>query len=276
MLSSLPAPLQAPWPALGISPWRVRTIVPRLGAVTVSEGYLNLFKWRGVPVRVHWTMPLGALFFSGFRFDLGFFLGFFLLILVHEAGHAIAVRRYGHRVYSVEVTGFGGLCRWAGHATPYERGVIAWGGVLAQGALLITTIVALLVFGLPSVGVLGTLAYVFINTNLWLIALNLLPFPPLDGAEAWKLLPAIFQGWRQRHHKGHKRNPREPLPRKPLPRRGWWPRQPVSRDARKPEPREPARPGQVPKEVADLLRQVAEEARQARQSTNQDPKDRPN
>jgi len=29
---------------------------------------------------------------------------------------------------------------------------------------------------------------VFTRTNLWLMIINLLPFPPLDGAEAWKIV----------------------------------------------------------------------------------------
>ncbi len=34
----------------------------------------------------------------------------------------------------------------------------------------------------------------FLGANLWLIAINLIPIPPLDGAEAWQL----FQHWKRR------------------------------------------------------------------------------
>ena len=39
------------------------------------------------------------------------------------------------RVISLDIHGFGGLCSYAGHPTAYQNSVIAWGGVLAQGAL---------------------------------------------------------------------------------------------------------------------------------------------
>ena len=66
--------------------------------------------------------------------------------------------------------------------------MIAWGGVAAQAALLLITLGVVLAFGYPSFGPLRTLASAFIYTNAFLIALNLVPIPPLDGAEAWPLV----------------------------------------------------------------------------------------
>ena len=43
-----------------------------------------------------------------------------------------------------------------------------------------------------------TAQQVFIRTNLFMIALNLLPFPPLDGARAWKILPMLRGRFRPR------------------------------------------------------------------------------
>jgi Zn-dependent protease len=159
-----------------------------------ERGYLRVATIRGVPIRIHWTMPLGALLFGGLRFAPAFWVGFLLLLLVHELGHAALVRKYGHRVLSVDITGFGGLCRWSGWASPNQRGVIAWGGVLAQAALLVVVLAALLVVGLPSTWFGAELVSVLVWTNLWLIGLNLLPFPPLDGAEAWPLVRRLLGG----------------------------------------------------------------------------------
>jgi hypothetical protein len=150
--------------------------------------------WRGVPLRVHWTMPVGALLFGGFSFVPAFWLAFFVLVLLHELGHAFVVQRFGHLATSVEVTGFGGLCRWTGHSTAFERAAIAWGGVLAQTALLILTWTLLWLVGTPSNPHLAEIAYAFTHTNLLLIGLNLLPFRPLDGAEAWSILRASALG----------------------------------------------------------------------------------
>jgi Zn-dependent protease len=133
-------------------------------------------------------MPLGALFFTGFRFEPGAWLGFVLIILLHEIGHALLVMRYGLGVTSIDLHAYGGATRWSGAASEHQRSVIAWGGVLAQAALLVVTALVVGVVGPPRTFFGAELVYVFITTNLWLMALNLLPFPPLDGAQAWKLV----------------------------------------------------------------------------------------
>ena len=207
-----------------------------------DRGYLTLGRIRGIPIRIHWTMPLGALIFGGFRFAPAFWLGFFLLVLAHELGHAYFVRRYRHHVLAIEVTGFGGLCRWSGYATPYERAAIAWGGVVAQGLILIATMAVLLVFGPARSLWAAELAHVFTTTNLWLIALNLLPFPPLDGHEAWPLAKHVFEKLKSRS-----RRPPSP-PRSPP----SVPRVPRGQDAAE------------LRRLADTLKRVGDEAGRAR------------
>jgi len=59
--------------------------------------------------------------------------------------------------------------------------------VLAQAALFVATTAVVALLGAPQTFFGRELVYVFTTTNLWLMALNLLPFPPLDGAQAWKL-----------------------------------------------------------------------------------------
>jgi Zn-dependent protease len=155
--------------------------------MAMESGYLELGRFRGVPVRVHLLMPLGALFFSGFRFEPGAWVGFVLIILLHEIGHALLIMRYGLGVSSIDLHAYGGATRWSGQATDHQRSVVAWGGVLAQAALLAATAAVVGVLGPPRSFFARELVYVFTTTNLWLMALNLLPFPPLDGAQAWRL-----------------------------------------------------------------------------------------
>lgn len=152
-----------------------------------DRGYWKVGSLRGVPIRLHWTLPLGVLVFSGGTFAPAFWIAFTLLILIHEFGHAALVRRFRHRTIGVDVTGFGGLCRWSGHATPFERSAIAWGGVLAQGVLLLGTLIVVAVLGTPTSSYGSQVVHAFTRANLLLIGLNLLPFPPLDGSEAWKI-----------------------------------------------------------------------------------------
>ena len=163
-----------------------------------ERGYLKVGRIRGIPLRIHWTMPFGALLFSGFTFAPAFWVGFFVVVLVHELGHAALVRRYRQQVLSVDITGFGGLTRWSGNTTRTQRSVIAWGGVLAQLALLALAFGVAAVAGPPRSIVTAQLLSVFTMTNLWIIGLNLLPFPPLDGAEAWPLLGDVLRSWRTR------------------------------------------------------------------------------
>ena len=152
-----------------------------------SRGYLTLGRWEGARVRAHWTLPLGALVFGGGRFVPGFWLGFFLLVLIHEVGHALLVRRRGYRVVSIDIHGVGGECRWQGEATPIHRAQIAWGGVHAQLLAFAVAAGVMAVVGEPRDVFTAELASAFTTTNVMLIALNLIPVPPLDGAEAWKL-----------------------------------------------------------------------------------------
>lgn len=156
------------------------------------SGYWTVTRVRGAPVRLHWTIPVVGILFGGL--DPGFILGFVLLVMLHELGHALLVWRTGHRVTAIEVTGLGGLCHWSGSATAFQRSLIAWGGVLMQGALYAAVAIAMRFAGLPPNAFVWSLLSVFLGTNLWLIALNLIPVPPLDGAEAWQ----IFTHWKRR------------------------------------------------------------------------------
>lgn len=151
-------------------------------------GYLTLGRWRGAPVRLHWTLPVGALVFGQGRIVPGFWLGFFLLVFIHELGHAFLVRRYRHQVVSIDVHVFGGACRWSGDPTAIDRARIAWGGVLAQAVAYAVARAGLALAGPPETLFAAQLLDAFTTTNVWLIAINLIPVPPLDGAEAWKLL----------------------------------------------------------------------------------------
>lgn len=164
-----------------------------------TRGYVRAGNWWGSPLLLHWSILLGALFFSGFRFAPAFWAGFFGLVLLHELGHAYFVRRYGQRVLSVEVHGLGGLCTWSGKVSPIRRAVIAWGGVLAQWLVYSGATFFVWIQGVPETSGGREILHVATTTNLWMIALNLIPVRPLDGAEAWPLFPRLYRRWRMRH-----------------------------------------------------------------------------
>jgi stage IV sporulation protein FB len=167
-----------------------------------ERGYLTIARLGGTPLRLHWSLPLGALALTGFRFDPGAWLGLVLVVIAHELGHSVLVRRSRLDVESIDLHGLGGECRFSGYATPWQRAGIAWGGVLAQALLLpigfwLTPRLepsvmqrAIATFGMPS---------------LWMIGLNLLPIAPLDGHEAWRLPRMLWQRHRTRRRAARER-----------------------------------------------------------------------
>jgi len=154
----------------------------------MNRGWLTLGHLRGAPVRVHFTLLVGALFWSGFRFAPAFWLGFALLIFVHELGHALFVLRFDLGLTEIALHGAGGHCQHRRTGTQFQEAAVAWGGVLAQLTLWLATQAWLLTLGPPRSAAAASLVAVFGSTNLWLAAFNLLPIEPLDGARAWRLM----------------------------------------------------------------------------------------
>jgi hypothetical protein len=108
----------------------------------------------------------------------------------------LLVRAVGFRITGVDVTGFGGQCRWRGKADALDHAIIAWGGVLAQSLLLVATLLVTVVFGRATGHAASLVEHAFIEINLWILAINLLPFAPLDGARAWGLFSELrARGW---------------------------------------------------------------------------------
>lgn len=156
-----------------------------------DRGFWTLIRWRGAPVRVHWSLAVSAVVLGGFRLNPAGWLGIVLVVLAHEFGHAVLVRRYRLTVERIDLHGLGGECAYRGYATPWQTAVIAWGGVLAQALLLPVG------FGLaPRVdeSILRELLLSFGTPSLWMLLFNLLPVAPLDGHQAWNVLGL----WRNR------------------------------------------------------------------------------
>jgi stage IV sporulation protein FB len=174
-----------------------------------ERGYLPLGAWQGVPIRAHWSTPIACLIFSGFTFRPVMWFAILTLILFHELGHAFVVKRAGGKVLSADLTAFGGVCRWEGEVSAVGRAAIAWGGVWAQLLVYFVTVATLFFWGYPSNPATGLLVAVYTSSNLWMMLFNLIPIPPLDGAEAWKLFPALFRRTKKRAEKREHERVRE-------------------------------------------------------------------
>ncbi len=161
----------------------------------MTQRLWQIGRWKGVPILLHWSVLLGLVWFGLLYRQivpaLLTFLGFFALLLVHELGHAVAARSRNVRVFGIRLYLLHGLCS---HAPPYrERDdvFIAWGGVLAQGVVLVLALVAQLILSSAAPLLqfeLSPLFRVLITGNLFMIGFNLIPVAPLDGHRAWRVL----------------------------------------------------------------------------------------
>jgi Zn-dependent protease len=166
----------------------------------LRSGYLQVASFRGAPIRAHWTLPILCVMWSGLRFAPGAWLGASIVVLCHELGHALLAKHYRLRVVEVMLHGFGGHCAYAGEPTPWQKSVIATGGVLAQAVLLAIAAAAqwlLAASGREVPVLLWDLLYALTVANLGIAMFNLIPIPPFDGAEVWKL-PRLWLAARRR------------------------------------------------------------------------------
>ncbi|MFO0614080.1 MAG: M50 family metallopeptidase [Polyangiaceae bacterium] len=156
-------------------------------------GWLH-FSIARVPTRIHFSAPLGAIFFSQFQWIPGFWLGFIVLILMHELGHAAVAKLCGLPVSRIDVHGLGGVCWSGGRQTPLQRALVSWGGVWAQ---LIVFGVAFVLLKVPLDR--GAFLTEFLSSFLWnnliLAGINLIPMQPFDGADAWTLPKLLKERW---------------------------------------------------------------------------------
>lgn len=102
-------------------------------------------------------------------------------VLIHELGHAVAVRRQGFEA-TIELHGFGGLTSWSGASllAPRERALISAAGP-AVGIAVGAAALAMAKLVPPGQPLLGELLQYAVWVNLGWGLLNLLPVLPLDG-----------------------------------------------------------------------------------------------
>lgn len=219
-----------------------------------------------MPVRLHWTVLLGALFFSGFRLAPGAWLGFVTVILIHELGHAMVVRITRKEALGIDIHGFGGECHWTGNATPIQRSAIAWGGIWAQLALFAVAMPLSIVVGGALGNFGGDLFRALTFTNLLLAFVNLLPIGALDGREAWKLPLLLVDKWQKMRKARAKVASRAAAANEP-PR---YTAKPASSSAQREAPRPaasataPRASTGAPNDLARLFSQIAADAKDAR------------
>jgi Zn-dependent protease len=166
---------------------------PVLVVLAKSKALLSLFKLK-------FLFSLGA--FLGFywvAFGVKFGIGFAVLILIHEMGHYIDIKRRGLSAdMPVFLPGFGAYVRWQAAGVSKEtRAAVSLAGPLA-GSL--SAIVCALFWWKTGDPLWAALAW----SGAWLNVMNLIPVWVLDGGQAtlalgkterWILLTASLALW---------------------------------------------------------------------------------
>jgi Zn-dependent protease len=164
------------------------------------NGGFRLFRLFGIDVWLHWMWFLAAAYALDRRKGLydspvwaaAEYLALFLIVLMHEFGHALACRQTGGRAENIMLWPLGGV---AYVQPPPRPGAVLWS--LAAGPLVNVLLIPVFVV----VGKIAVAAglydgspdfYRFLRTlsliNLVLLCFNLLPIYPLDGGQIVRAL----------------------------------------------------------------------------------------
>lgn len=164
----------------------------------MRQDYWQLGTWRRIPVSMHWTVLLNfAWLYIIFQDLLATLIGaatLFLVMMAHEYGHVVVMRRRRIKATAISLFGLHGETSYneytakAGDAT-----AIAWGGVLAQLVVLALALAANTFVPFHEIPfallVWAPMYFVFTKFNVLLMIIALLPIGPFDGHDAWRILP---------------------------------------------------------------------------------------
>lgn len=177
--------------------------MPSIG-MTPRSGYLKLATIGETTVRVHWTFPAGGLLIA---LLVGvepvqapwFCLAYTLLIVLHEAGHFAAARLLGLRVPAVEISGFGGLCRFEVPRRVRDSVFIVSAGLLAQAIAFVLAVAYDRISAGPGSAAGAAFVITFTLVNAIVFASNLLPQKTTsalgtDGYLLWRLFLHATRG----------------------------------------------------------------------------------
>lgn len=165
-----------------------------------QDGSFRLFRLAGIQVSLHWSWLLAGAYiiemrkgaYSSLGWNVAEYLALFLIVLMHEFGHALACRQTGGRAEQIVLWPLGGV---AYVAPPPRAGAELWS--IAAGPLVNVVLVPVLMVlsshahaagwgetAPDAMGLLRTIAFI----NFGLLVFNLLPIYPLDGGQILRAL----------------------------------------------------------------------------------------
>ncbi len=160
-----------------------------------SGGSIRLFRVAGIEVFLHWSWFLVAVYevqqwrsiFSSPVWAAVLYVGLFVLVTMHEFGHALACRQVGGQAERIVLWPLGGI---AFVNPPPRAGAMLWS--IAAGPLVNVVLVPILTYALHVAAGAGWMetnrdAYLVVlwlrRINLYMLLFNLLPVYPLDGGQ---------------------------------------------------------------------------------------------
>lgn len=164
------------------------------------KGSLRLFRFSGINVYLHWSWFLVAAWeigdrghaYSSVYWNVAEYLALFLIVTIHEFGHALACRQVGGTADQIVLWPLGGLA----YVNPPQRpGATLWS--VTAGPLVNVVLFPILTLLTMLSGSLGwatampnvaTLLYKLSRWNLILLIFNMLPIYPLDGGQILRSL----------------------------------------------------------------------------------------
>lgn len=163
-------------------------------------GSIRLFRVAGIDVFLHWSWFLVAVYevqiwrsmFSSPVWAALLYLGLFVLVTMHEFGHALACRQVGGRAERIVLWPLGGI---AFVSPPPRAGAMLWS--IAAGPMVNLLLLPILTYAQHAAGRAGWVntnvdAYLVLlwlwRINLMLLLFNLLPIYPLDGGQIVRAL----------------------------------------------------------------------------------------
>ncbi len=167
---------------------------------TGRQGSIHLFRFSGIDVFLHWSWFLVAAYeiqtrkgsYSSVTWNVLEYLALFLIVMIHEFGHALACRQVGGRADRIVLWPLGGVA----YVDPPPRpGATLWS--IAAGPLVNVVLfpILLVIFTLGrSAGWADTTpdVYRFVRSVLYidlgLLIFNILPIYPLDGGQILRSL----------------------------------------------------------------------------------------
>jgi len=170
------------------------------------QGSIRLFRFAGIDVFLHWSWFLVAVFeinaragrYSSVAWNVVEYLVLFLIVLLHEFGHALACRQVGGTANRIVLWPLGGVA----YVDPPPRpGATLWS--LAAGPLVNVALAPVLmalvavsraVGGAHAMPNLYELLRSVLYIDVVLLVFNMLPIYPLDGGQIVRSLLWFVMG----------------------------------------------------------------------------------